>query len=69
MLRAGSAALGARDGGGNGGTERSTGRTLGADFFFEFGSSAMAGINLTRHLGPVGAGSEPSHGHAAGPLP
>ena len=48
MLRAGSGALGARDGGNGGGTER--GRALGPDFFGEFDSSAITGINLTRSL-------------------
>jgi len=67
LLRAGSGAFGARDGGSGGGTER--GRALGADFFGEFGSSAIAGINLTRPSGAVGALSEPSHGPVAGVLP
>jgi hypothetical protein len=49
LLRAGSGALDARAcGGSGGGTERVTGRGAGSGFFGEFGSSAMAGINLTR---------------------
>ncbi|HEY5376948.1 MAG TPA: hypothetical protein VIK01_24875 [Polyangiaceae bacterium] len=50
LLRAGSGALDdtrACEGNG-GGTERVTGRGAGSGFFGEFGSSAMAGINLTR---------------------
>ncbi len=68
LLRAGSGALGAREAGGSGGgTER--GRALGTGFFVGFGSSAMAGINLTRPLAAVSAVSRPSRGRAAGPLP
>ncbi|HEY3664926.1 MAG TPA: dihydroorotase, partial [Polyangiaceae bacterium] len=55
LLRAGSGALEARAcGGSGGGTERVTGRGAGAGFFGEFGSSAMAGINLTRQRRPGG---------------
>jgi len=49
LLRAGSGAFGARDGGeGGSGGGTDLGRALGAGFFGEFGSSAITGINLTR---------------------